>query len=129
MIQNLLIKDYHEFHVRLYKNLEMPILEWCKYSLKIKGAFMGEKKYINGEKFLLRIMWFFKWWPQVISHHPFKPGVYRTCDIEDITFLIYHETKYSHMIKELCNFVRGMAVSEAITLSILVSMDLREIKK
>ena len=75
---------------------------------KTKGIFLRwEKKVMNGKNFLLRVMWFFGFWSQVISHYPVKFDVHRTCGIGDITVFIAHETTYNHLIKESCGFLYG----------------------
>ena len=48
--------------------------------------------------------------------------------IGDVTFFLYHKTIYDHVMKESCDFVRGCSISSAIKLSILVGMNLVEIK-
>ena len=78
-------------------------------------------------------MWFFEWWPHIISHQTVKFGVHRCANlvylwIGDITFFLYHETIYDHVMKELCDFVRRSSISSAINLSILVEISHVEIK-
>ena len=62
---------------------------------------------MNGKNFLLRVMWFFAFWPYVIGQCPVEFGVRRTCGIGDIAFFICQKTTYNHLTKESCNFVYG----------------------
>ena len=75
---------------------------------------------MNRKKILLKAMWFFEFWFQVISHYPVKFDVHRTCEIGDIAFFICQESIYHHVPKESCNFVHGGSIPWAIILSILV---------
>ena len=61
---------------------------------------MRWKKFMNERNFLLRVMWFFECWSDVISNYPVKFSVHRTCGTGYITFVICHEITYSHLIKE-----------------------------
>ena len=75
---------------------------------KIKDTFLTwEIKLMNGKNFLLRVMWFFEFWSQVISHYLVKFDVHRTCGIGDIAFFICHETTYNHVLTESCDFLHG----------------------
>ena len=65
------------------------------------------------------------WRPHFRSHHLVKFGVHRTFEIGDKT-LICLETTYDHVIKESCEFVHGVPISQVITLSSLVVMRLVE---
>ena len=56
-------------------------------------------------------MWFFDWWSHIIIPYHVKVGVHKTCGIEDITFFIYHETTYDHVVKESYDFVSGDSIS------------------
>ena len=77
---------------------------------KIKGKTLRWKKFMNGNNFLQRVIRFVNCWSNVISHFPVKFTFHRTFEIGDITFFIYHETAYNHVIKESCYFVHGRSI-------------------
>ena len=52
-----------------------------------------------------------------MSYQPVKFGFQNACLIGDKTFLIRHVTTHGHVIKELCHFVGGGSLLQAITLS------------
>ena len=49
---------------------------------------------------------FFSWF-HVKNHYFVKFGVHRLFRIGDITFFIFHEAIYNHLIKISCDFVHG----------------------
>ena len=90
---------------------------------KIRGKTLRWNKLINGNDFLLRVMWFVKFWSHVINHYyPVKFAFHRTFGIKDITSFIYHKTIYNHVIKESCYFVHGNPIPWAINLPSLIVM-------
>ena len=78
MIQNSVIKCYHEFHERSHKDLQVLILAgpfqsltkailWWPY-VRLKVKFWGGNKFVNAKNFFLRVMWVLSIGPKVSFH-------------------------------------------------------------